>query len=177
MQTKLSYQINGAILTTFIVISAFFISLQLPFHEDAFRQYKRQIRTILETLVERDREPLANEIFEERRRAIRIRLQQMRQVKGILAIDVYNYAGQALLAEGPKGYFPVSLDLEKFPKKQIVCPGRLCPVFWPDDWNNRGAAAKEAQIITISLRSDAVVSEAFIQSLVHDVPLSWAIIP
>jgi nitrogen fixation/metabolism regulation signal transduction histidine kinase len=52
------------------------------------------------TLVERDRDPLANEIFEGRIRAIEIRLRQMLKVKGILGISIFDNSGNLLVSKG-----------------------------------------------------------------------------
>ncbi|MCP4760145.1 MAG: hypothetical protein GY870_00090, partial [archaeon] len=56
--------------------------------------------TLLKTLVERDKEPLANEVFDHQVRAIKIRLSKMLEVNGVLGIHVYDENGQLLQSEG-----------------------------------------------------------------------------
>ncbi|MCK7505105.1 MAG: hypothetical protein MZV70_14180 [Desulfobacterales bacterium] len=61
---------------------------------------------LLHSLVERDREPLANEIFEGRSRAIMIRLNQMCAIDGILNISVFDNAGRLMVSEGTRPAHP-----------------------------------------------------------------------
>ena len=89
MKLTLWQKTNGAILITFCLISVIFSAIAFPIEQKRLEQKLADIETLLQTLVERDREPLANEIFEERLLAIQIRLREMLKVRNVLAIAVF----------------------------------------------------------------------------------------
>jgi len=109
-QLRLRYKINGTIFITFAFIALVFSAIHLPFQQKRFQTVMEKVEILLHTLVERDKKPLANEIFEGRVRPISMRLQEMRKVKGILAISVFDDAGKLLVSEGPP---PVSSQLSE----------------------------------------------------------------
>ena len=84
------------------------------------------IETLLQTMVERDMEPLANEIFDARDRAIKLRLNQMLLVKELLNVTVYNDKGRLLISEGqfginenlPVEYQAIATSNDKFSQKE-----------------------------------------------------------
>jgi PAS domain S-box-containing protein len=82
------------------LIAVVFASVQLPFERYRLTIVMDKIETILHTLMERDREPLANEIFERRTRAISLRFEQMLEIKGILSITAYDMDGKTLMYRG-----------------------------------------------------------------------------
>jgi len=75
----------------------------------------KQNEMLLKAMVEHDQESLANEIFEDRKRAMAIRLAQMGLVEGILNIGVYDSAGR-LLAVQDKNPDRSDLTPEEIPK-------------------------------------------------------------
>ena len=101
MRRTLQYKINGAILITFIVIGFIFISIQLPLQNRRNEMISKKIEVLLHTLVERDREPIANEIYQGLTRALAIRLDQMKELNGILSISVFDKTGKLLVSRGP----------------------------------------------------------------------------
>ncbi|MFZ5570733.1 MAG: response regulator [Thermodesulfobacteriota bacterium] len=98
MKISLQHKVNAAILTTFLLIAVIYIAIQFPFHKHSMKSVIRQKEILLRSVVERDQEHLANEIFESRKRAIVIRLRQMSQVEGILSIRVYDRSGKFMAA-------------------------------------------------------------------------------
>lgn len=100
MPLKLRHKINGAIIVTFLLIAAVFSAIQLPFQQHRLQTAINSIEILLQTLVDRDMEELANEIFDDRSNAIKIRLKQMMKVKGVLAIAVFDTSGKLLSSEG-----------------------------------------------------------------------------
>jgi len=100
MHLTLSHKVNGAIIITFLLIAAIFSAIQLPLLQHRLQTAVNNIEVLLQTLVERDLEQLANELFDTRLKAIKIRLKQMRKVDGILAIAVFDDSGQRLVADG-----------------------------------------------------------------------------
>ncbi len=109
---KLRHKVNWAILATFALIALCFSSIQLPFEHQRLNTVMGKIHILLKTLTERDREDLANEIFEGRVRAINIRLQEMAKVEGILAISVFDDTGKFLASSGPADSHISSEDQE-----------------------------------------------------------------
>ncbi len=100
MKWALRQKVNAAILCTFLLIAAIFTAIELPFQQRSMHAAMKQNEMLLKSIVDRDQESLANEIFEDRKRAMTIRLAQMRKVDGILNIAVYDEAGRLLVNEG-----------------------------------------------------------------------------
>ncbi|RLC14805.1 MAG: hypothetical protein DRI57_13880 [Deltaproteobacteria bacterium] len=109
---KLRHKVNWAILATFALIALCFSSIQLPFEHQRLNTVMGKIHILLKTLTERDREDLANEIFEGRVRAVNIRLKEMTKVEGILAISVFDDSGRFLASSGPADSHISSEDQE-----------------------------------------------------------------
>lgn len=121
MRLTLQHKANGAILITFVLIAVIFGAIQLPFQQRRMESAQQRIEILLKSLVERDQEPLANEIFEDRAHAIQIRLAQMMRVNGILAISVYDKRGRLLAMEGtqtPRTDLPI--DRQKMSAREAL---------------------------------------------------------
>jgi len=99
-QLRLWQKVNGAILLTFALIAVTYVGIELPYEQHRLNTAILNTSVLLKTLIERDQDPLANEIFERRVRAIDLRIQQMRRVDGILEINVYGPAGELLGSDG-----------------------------------------------------------------------------
>ncbi|MBF0227123.1 MAG: response regulator [Desulfobacterales bacterium] len=97
---KLKHKINGSILLTFILIVAAFSSLQLPFQQKRFHTVMQKAKEVISTLVSRDIEPLANEIFGQRLEAINIRLEKMLELSDVITISVFDAKGLLLCSRG-----------------------------------------------------------------------------
>ncbi len=108
MKFTLKKKINTAIFMAFIIIAVIFIFVQMQLQQKRLETAMNGAETILKTLVERDKEPLANEIFETRARAIKIRIGEMLEVKGIRDISVYASSGKLLMSDGD---YPATTDL------------------------------------------------------------------
>jgi signal transduction histidine kinase len=98
MRLRLRHKINGAILITSALMVFIFALIYLPFHRREMEAHMKTIQILLQTLVERDRDPLANEIFEGRVRAMSIRLEQMSNLESIQSIDIFDNTGKLLLS-------------------------------------------------------------------------------
>ncbi|MBT6503961.1 MAG: hypothetical protein HOK67_29110, partial [Deltaproteobacteria bacterium] len=66
MHLTLRHKVNGAIIITFLLIVILFTAIQLPFQQNRLQNTIDGIQVLLQTLVERDTEQLANEIFDTR---------------------------------------------------------------------------------------------------------------
>ena len=100
MHLMLTHKVNGAIIITFLLIAVIFSGIQLPFQQHRLQTTISSVEILMQTLVERDLEQLANEIFDSRKKAIKIRLKQMRKLEGILNISVFDQSGKLLISEG-----------------------------------------------------------------------------
>ncbi|MCP4746850.1 MAG: response regulator [Desulfobacteraceae bacterium] len=109
---RLHGKINAAITAAFAITALLFIGIDWSFQTRRIRTFSNKIHLLLQTLVERDHEALANEIFENRLRAIRLRVQQMRRVEGICAISVFDQSAKPLYHDG-YGTEKIDLDPEK----------------------------------------------------------------
>jgi PAS domain S-box-containing protein len=100
MNLTLRHKVNGAIIITFFLIALLFAAIQISVQQHRFQRTIQRIEVLLHTLVERDREQLANEIFDDRIKAIRIRIKEMHRVEGILSISVFDNKGLLLASDG-----------------------------------------------------------------------------
>lgn len=96
----LRHKINGAILVTFALIAFIFSSILLPFQQRRYQTVMNKIELLLHTLVDRDNNHLADELSDNRIRAVELRLEQMMKVKGILSITVFDMEGKVLAVSG-----------------------------------------------------------------------------
>lgn len=109
MHLKLRHRLNGAIVITFLIIALLFTLIQVPFRKHQLERSIENIEMLLQTLVERDTEQLANEIFDSRIQAISIRIDGMRKVEGILGIGIVDHSGK-VFATGGEGFIDQELD-------------------------------------------------------------------
>ena len=112
----LRYKINGAILITFVAISLIFLLIQRPFQHQHLQTAMGKVKSILRTLVDRDRDHLANAIVDNRTREITLRVQQMLDIEGILAISLFDGKGHLLHSAGEH---PKDTDLSAAEQKII----------------------------------------------------------
>ena len=101
----LRFKVNIAIFVTYLGIVVVFAMIELPHQQRALATIVRHNEILLQSIVDRDEQRLANEIFEDRRRAIALRLAEMRKVEGIRAISVFDRNGKLLVeaGDGPGG--------------------------------------------------------------------------
>ena len=91
---------NVAILLTFALIVVVFSSIELPFQQQRLATVMEKVQVLLHAIMERERDRLANELFEGRLSGINLRTRDMLKLKGLLAIMVYDRAGKLLVANG-----------------------------------------------------------------------------
>ncbi len=119
---SLQKKINSAIVITFIFIVIIFSSIQFPFQQKRMNTVMGKIRILLETLVDRDLNYLANEIFEKRNRAIELRVKQMLEIEGVLSINVYDGSGSILVSDSsPKDQLSITIgEIQKQPNNILI---------------------------------------------------------
>ncbi|MCP4118324.1 MAG: HAMP domain-containing protein [Desulfobacteraceae bacterium] len=99
LKCSLRFKTNLAILITFFSIALLFSAIHQPMRNRHFRTMTEKIELVLDTLVQRDQAPLGNEIFDGNIRAMAIRIKAMMEVKGMLAISVFDATGALLIQE------------------------------------------------------------------------------
>ncbi len=99
MKSSLRHKTNFVILLTFIPISMVVGMIQFHFQEKRFKAMLDKDKLLIETIVQRDKAPLANEIFDKNIKAIKLRLKTMAKIKGVKAISVFDKKGHLLLYE------------------------------------------------------------------------------
>ena len=97
---RLRDKITGAIIVTALVITIIFLSVFLPFQERRLNTAGTKARTIMEIIAHRDDDRLANEIFEKRIGAVRLRLTQILKAEGLIHASVYTDDGRLLAQAG-----------------------------------------------------------------------------
>lgn len=98
MSKSISQRMNHDVLITFSVIGVLFLAigifLQLSWKNDNIRNVCR----ILDTLVSREQDNLANELFEQRIVALDMRLAEISMVDDVLRVELYHAKGLPLAA-------------------------------------------------------------------------------
>jgi two-component system cell cycle sensor histidine kinase/response regulator CckA len=100
MRMNLRLKINGAILITFFVIVLIFMAIYRPYQNQRLNMITKNVEGVINLIVERDREPLANDIYQGLTDAIKLRLDQMLEVTDLLLISVYDKSGKLLASDG-----------------------------------------------------------------------------
>jgi PAS domain S-box-containing protein len=93
----LQRKIGLAILATFIVMAVVFAVVLVLLQRMHIRNASRQSEQVLKMLVEREAEPLANELFEQRLRAVELRVRGILTLEGLLSVTVYDAYGGYLV--------------------------------------------------------------------------------
>lgn len=92
----LQRKIGLAILATFVVITVVFGIVLVFLQRLHIQDSTRRSEQYLKMLVEREAEPLANELFEKRLRAVELRIRGILGLEGILSVTVYDAHGSSL---------------------------------------------------------------------------------
>jgi len=125
MRFSLQQKINIVIIIAFVLIILLYAGIHLSFQNRREQTVMSKINLLLNTLVERDSEALANEVFERRVNAIQLRLDQMRQVSGIYNIAVYDRNNDLLCISG-KIISKSKLDLDTIGSTAALPRVRVC---------------------------------------------------
>ncbi|WP_108651390.1 hypothetical protein [Dongshaea marina] len=112
---KLQTKINVAIIAAFILVILLFSGMLRMAEQKNMRNLTSKIEVLLQTLVARDQEDLADELFEKRYQATSLRVKQMLKVNGILNITVFDSVGDVFVSNGA---YPNNLKLSGALKNQ-----------------------------------------------------------
>jgi PAS domain S-box-containing protein len=110
MRIPVQKRITKSILVTFLVLAVIFglvFVILLNMQTESIIQKSRMVLTML---VARERDSLANEMFEGRTRAIELRVREILSLDSILSVTVYDFSGQTLVHEDRLGGKAPSLE-------------------------------------------------------------------
>ena len=116
MSKSISQRMNRDILITFAVIGVLFVGLggimQVRWKDDNIHTVCR----ILDTLVSREHDSLANEVFERRIVALDMRLAELSLVEDVQRVELFHARGLPLAAAsgGAAAQLPGALDIDRF---------------------------------------------------------------
>jgi len=100
MSKSLRFKINSAIVLTSFIISLF-VGIFLFFFEKKHRQNRvDMVKVLMSAVFEQKKEELTNEIFAGQQLALADSLEKMRDVRGIIHLNVYNIEGNLVTATG-----------------------------------------------------------------------------
>ena len=99
-KSKLQNKINSSILIFFIFIIAFYSIMQLSQNKKSLNNSISRINTLLDTLCSNEKSRLANEIFEKRKIASKIRVKNMAKINGITNISLFDNNYNLIVAVG-----------------------------------------------------------------------------
>ena len=100
MRLSVKNKTNISVLATFAIIALALFTIVLPFENQRYESGLNNIMLLLKTTMERDRDSLANEIFDRNARALNIRLKHLMQIEGMLSIQVFDAEGKLLALRG-----------------------------------------------------------------------------
>jgi PAS domain S-box-containing protein len=98
MKKSLSQRMNRDILVTFVVIATLFVALggimQLQWKNDNIQTVCR----LLDTLVDREQDQVANELFERRQVALEMRMAEVSMVEDVVRVELFDASGGPVAA-------------------------------------------------------------------------------
>ena len=98
---SLGFKINVAIFITCLVIATIFGAILYPFEISRRDSHKKKVELLLDTIFHQKYEDLANEIFASQKRALKLTLDDILKVEGIVAISIYTPKGDLFLSTDP----------------------------------------------------------------------------
>ena len=92
------FKINAVIVITCVATAMVWIAISYPFEKKRQQTRLQNIRILLQTIYEQNKDDLANEMFARQEEAIRLTLAKIQEVEGVAGLSVYDLDG-ALMAE------------------------------------------------------------------------------
>ncbi len=108
---SLRFKINAAILITCAVMVAFYGTLFYPFEVNRRNARFEEIRVLLATVFQQKRDELANEMFADQKLALARTMEEMRSVKGIGIVSLYDLEGNLLMTTDDSIHGPLSISV------------------------------------------------------------------
>lgn len=88
------------ILLSFVLLTVVFSAIYIPFQNRISSSTLERNTLLVRTLIERDKDDIANNIFDLSHKAIEIRLKDMMAVGDIASISVHDHKGKIIAREG-----------------------------------------------------------------------------
>lgn len=96
---KLKSKIFLIILGNILIPSIIFTFIYLPYQKEFADRVIEKDKLLLKTLVKRDENPIANELYDKSKKAMRIRLKEMLSVNGIISISIFDAEKKLFLTQ------------------------------------------------------------------------------
>jgi signal transduction histidine kinase/HAMP domain-containing protein len=122
---SLRFKINAAILVTAVIIAVLFAAILYPFEVNRRKARFEKIEILLGAVFEQKKEELANEIFAEQKLALANTLREIREVKGVAGLSVYDLAGDLLMGTDQTPAHPLPVSERKALAKASFSFGRV----------------------------------------------------
>ncbi len=98
---NLRLKLNAALLATFVLMAGVFWAIVAPFQQRQVDLARSKAEVLLGALAEAERSQLANEVFEGRVEALRLRVNHLLDVQNVGYVAIYGKDGSLLWADGP----------------------------------------------------------------------------
>lgn len=116
MRLTLKNKLNITIAATVVFIAVVSTAVLTDLNNKRIATTIENVTLLLETLVQRDLEPLANELFEGRIRALDLRINQILEVPGMLEVSIFDASGQLLVST----HQPERSGVNKLPAEDLI---------------------------------------------------------
>jgi len=128
---KLRLKINVAILLTFIIIAVIYAAILYPFEKQRRLTIIQQINFSLAAIIEQKKDELADELFGQQKDALKITLDELLKIDGIIFVSAYNPDGSLFLSTDDT-FFSNLLDVEskKLDIKKYFLLKRIGKISW-----------------------------------------------
>lgn len=93
---SLSDKIQKSLITTMLAVTMLFLAIGIPIQLGMSRNSVELICFSLDVIAQRENDSFANELFEQRRAAIRLRVREILEVDKVLGVAVYDRDGELL---------------------------------------------------------------------------------
>ncbi|MCP4673433.1 MAG: hypothetical protein GY857_19260, partial [Desulfobacula sp.] len=87
---KLATKLNLIIITMFLIMIMSYLIIEIPLQKQRVHMVTQKIVTFLSIVSNNHVKPLANEIFEQRERAMQLRLKNLLAIDGIIYTGIFN---------------------------------------------------------------------------------------
>ena len=100
LKIGLRQKVNYLLLLSFVLVSILFTFVYVPFQNRISANILDRSTLLVRTLIERDKDGIANNILDSSKRAIQLRAEEMMQVTGMASISVHDGTGAVLVQDG-----------------------------------------------------------------------------
>lgn len=112
MKKTLSSRLSESVFITMLIVTGLFLAVGIPIQLQQSESSRDMVCFVLDTLVSRDHDSLANELFERRFSAVELRLMEISRVDNIKRVTLYDKDGMRLTNEPGNVDSPASISVK-----------------------------------------------------------------